>query len=980
MAQFKTRARAVDMLGRQQISGIPTAISELFKNAHDAYADRVEVDYYRDESLFVLRDDGLGMTREDFETRWLTLGTESKLNAGTGLALPPRDIDKPLRPVLGEKGIGRLAIAAIGPQVFIVTRAKRGKKLHDTVVAYIHWGIFEQPGIDLDEIEIPIRTYPNGTLPDEKAVSGILTEFARNLAKVEHLSPSERARFESDFDASRISLKEVDSYLPDMSLTGQGHGTHFVIIPASPLLEADIDSSTPDEASSFEKSLRGFTNTMTADSSPVIQTAFRDHHEDGTYKSEIEPGDFFTSEEFLSADHHFYGKFDEYGQFAGTVSVYGNPETAYKVEWKEGKGSKTRCGPFNIKIAYIQGEHSQSTMLISAYNALKDKTDRLGGLYIYKNGIRILPYGDTSYDWLDIEKRRSKKAGRYFFSHRRMFGAVEIDQNINKELSEKAGREGFIENKAFRELRDILINFFITLADDYFRESGAYSGEFLERRIQLEKAFELRKKKAAQSGQKRRAFAEALTVFERALDKSEPQKEVSALITDLRRDLQYAESLSDSHLAASRVLGVEDAARQHLRRLEDKYRISKPRGFGLTPALERGYNDYLYRYQKLQDETFKELQDVVELEVKQAAKRARLELDRRVQVEQSLRSLATEAEQVSKAERKNTIVALGSVDNLVKQKVRESVAQINDEVRDVLIEFNSTDFTNMNESVVLATRNQLERRIINIKERKQDVLQAIRTQLENLNITDDAPLQLEQLDILEQQVLTLEERSDEQIRLSQVGMAIEIVGHEFESTIEDIRKSLRSLKKEAAQDQSIAGVYRELHNNFEHLDGYLALFTPLQRRLYRHKSIFTGTEIYTYILNLFENRLARHNVKLIAELRFKKLKIDSYISSILPVFVNLTDNAIYWTKKSPEPRIIWFDADDDNLLVSNNGEEILPSRHESIFEVGVTYKSNGRGLGLAISREALAKISYAIQVDEVPQAKANVTFRISPNK
>ena len=34
------------MLGRQQIAGVPTAIAELFKNAHDAYADRVEADYF----------------------------------------------------------------------------------------------------------------------------------------------------------------------------------------------------------------------------------------------------------------------------------------------------------------------------------------------------------------------------------------------------------------------------------------------------------------------------------------------------------------------------------------------------------------------------------------------------------------------------------------------------------------------------------------------------------------------------------------------------------------------------------------------------------------------------------------------------------------------------------------------------------------------------------------------------------------------
>ena len=66
------------MLGRQQIAGVPTAISELFKNAHDAYAERVEVDYYRKIGLFVLRDDGDGMTRDQFTERWLTIATENQ--------------------------------------------------------------------------------------------------------------------------------------------------------------------------------------------------------------------------------------------------------------------------------------------------------------------------------------------------------------------------------------------------------------------------------------------------------------------------------------------------------------------------------------------------------------------------------------------------------------------------------------------------------------------------------------------------------------------------------------------------------------------------------------------------------------------------------------------------------------------------------------------------------------------------------------
>src|SRR3954462_10121449 len=112
MARFRTRARAVDMLGRQQIAGVPTAISELFKNAHDAYADNAIVDYFRSDRLFVLRDDGLGMTPDDYEQRWLTLATESKVTPTAGPLPASGREGYPRRAILGEKGIGRLAVAA----------------------------------------------------------------------------------------------------------------------------------------------------------------------------------------------------------------------------------------------------------------------------------------------------------------------------------------------------------------------------------------------------------------------------------------------------------------------------------------------------------------------------------------------------------------------------------------------------------------------------------------------------------------------------------------------------------------------------------------------------------------------------------------------------------------------------------------------------------------------------------------------------
>ena len=183
MSNFKARARTLDMLGRQQIAGIPTAISELFKNAHDAYARNVEIDYYRTDALFVLRDDGMGMTNKEFLERWLTIGTESKLRSGV-MPSPAPDPGQKKRPMLGEKGIGRLAIATLGPQVLVITRGRREGAASDLTAAFVNWTLFECPGIDLEDISIPVRQFPGGRLPSRDDVSAMLAEFTENTDRM----------------------------------------------------------------------------------------------------------------------------------------------------------------------------------------------------------------------------------------------------------------------------------------------------------------------------------------------------------------------------------------------------------------------------------------------------------------------------------------------------------------------------------------------------------------------------------------------------------------------------------------------------------------------------------------------------------------------------------------------------------------------------------------------------------------------------
>ncbi|HXI26572.1 MAG TPA: ATP-binding protein, partial [Pyrinomonadaceae bacterium] len=482
MAKFRARARTVEMLGRQQIAGIPTAISELFKNAHDAYATSVDVDYIRRDDLFVLRDDGIGMTEDEFIERWLAIGTESKIGSARGLPPPPKPADMEERPMLGEKGIGRLAVAAIGPQVLILTRAKRGSRVYDTVMSFINWGLFEVPGINLDEIDIPVITYAHGDLPSKDDVMATVDLFGENVDKLEKSIEAPLVeRIKSELRKFSVDPQNIDHYLSQMgspSLTGAGHGTHFLILPTRRSLILDMEGD-------ITSTLIGFSNTMAKERPPRIKTSFRDHNTPETFEDRINPVNFFTPEEFKTADHHFEGQFNEYGQFSGKVTIYEQNPVRHTVTWGDAKKRKTECGPFRLNLAYVQGDPKESLLPRDAYAHITRKLDKLGGLYIYKNGIRVLPYGRSDYDFLELEQRRTRGAGYYYFSYRRMFGYVEISGTSNPNLTEKAGREGFIQNTAYRQFRDILKNFFLQIAADFFRKGGEYSGVYEGKRTEL---------------------------------------------------------------------------------------------------------------------------------------------------------------------------------------------------------------------------------------------------------------------------------------------------------------------------------------------------------------------------------------------------------------------------------------------------------------------------------------------------------------
>ena len=980
MATFKTRARTLDMLGRQQIAGMPTAISELFKNAHDAYADRVEIDYYRSDGLFVLRDDGVGMSKDDFVSRWLTVGTESKFDPSQR---PPHDPEKEVRPMLGEKGIGRLAIATIGPQLLVLTRPKTDDGASDLTAAFLNWGIFEWPGIDLGEIDIPLRSFPPGMLPSVQDVAEMVEEFHQNAVvvgrRVEAPLLKRIVRELAQFD---IDPQEIDSYLQEPSLRADGFGTHFIIKPSSALLEDDIDgdpaaskAAALKKATPLKKALLGFSNTMAPGSHTVIHTAFRDHKTDEVAEDLIAEDEFFSPEEFLNADHRIRGSFDEFGQFQGEISIYGETILDHVIPWGGGRGARTNCGPFSIDFAAFEGESRHSTNPHEEHARLANKAEQLGGLYIYRNGIRVLPYGDTDYDWLDIEFRRTKSAYYYYFSHRKMFGAVEIDADRNRDLREKAGREGFQENKAYRQFRSILQNFFLQMAADFFRTDGLHAETFDIRKTELSKEDVARKRREKQVSERRKKFETSLNIFFERLADNSPQEQVLALTEGVATELRSACSISDSQLAARKVLELERRAQADIRDLEARYRLSRPR-IGLSKGTLRDWAVYNSEFASLQENVFRPARELVEDLIGEEARKAKLALDRRVRTEVALEDLGREARKSTGDSSRAVKTEADKVASEARDVAGRSLKTVELELRTVLSEFQRIDLAEMPDESFVETRDALESRIQKVTEDQRGLLRSILEQLQAIDVTGESST-TEQLMAVEQRSILLEEEAEADAQLAQLGMAIEIINHEFSGTIRSVRNGLRKLKAWADVNAGLGELYDSIRASFDHLDGYLTLFTPLQRRLYRKAVEIRGSEIRDFLEELFRARSVRHGVTLAATRAFEKAKFVGFPSSFYPVFVNLVDNAIFWlSQQNPQrERSIRLDERGGTLLVEDTGPGVSVRDREAIFELGFSRKPGGRGMGLHIGRESLRRVGFDLRLIEVDDG---ATFGIVP--
>ncbi len=201
--------------------------------------------------------------------------------------------------------------------------------------------------------------------------------------------------------------------------------------------------------------------------------------------------DVFSYTEFETLEHKVIGAIDEKGWFRGDVTAFGKEHFNVLIPCRvAGMGELTKTGAFKIKLGTFEVEIGKSTHEPTHHSHLQEQAKKYSGFMIFRDSLRVLPYGRVDNDFFEIEERRQIRAGRHYWSSRRLFGQILLDQKKNQRLKDKAGREGFVKNQAARELKSLIMSLLLKLADTYF------GSESEERKVLLEQLAKDKKKKA----------------------------------------------------------------------------------------------------------------------------------------------------------------------------------------------------------------------------------------------------------------------------------------------------------------------------------------------------------------------------------------------------------------------------------------------------------------------------------------------------
>lgn len=390
---FSVDAGLIDRLGRELVGKAETAVSELVKNSYDADATTVDVEFINPN----IKGGTLRITDNGLGMTLDQLKLGFMTISSTDKVHNPQSI-RFKRSKAGKKGIGRFATQRLGEKLTIITQTKSATK---AIKIEIDWNSYK---IDTDISSIQNFVEEIDKIQEEGTV--LIIEKLREGWTEKAI---ERVfRYVSD-------LLQPD-YLSDRS---KNLG-----------LAKQKDSSFKVK---FTSSIDGVEKTIADPNKMVFNKALA------------------IIEGYVDKDHDAY------------CTVKSNSlklsDDVISIEYGKNQKKYNNLSDVHFKVYYFIYNREEYYTNVSSLELrnIRDISRQQGGVRLYRNGFRVLPYGESNDDWLNINARYYNESGTNVpFGNPNLFGFVEIIDPEGVKFNETASREGLVENDSFLELQDFL--------------------------------------------------------------------------------------------------------------------------------------------------------------------------------------------------------------------------------------------------------------------------------------------------------------------------------------------------------------------------------------------------------------------------------------------------------------------------------------------------------------------------------------------
>lgn len=456
--KIRPYARLLTMLGEQLIKNEQIALAELIKNSYDADADWVKVRFIgftpnkengdfaiTKESKIIIEDNGCGMDLQIIEDSWMNPATPNKKTQDNE---DVKTSPKKHRIIQGEKGIGRFAILKLGKNIKITTRPEGFDKEYviDYNLSRYDDDFLSEKGVQkklfIDDLSIPISEQSPICLIDRK-VTVNNTVFEKDNA---HGTIIEISDLRGEWSLEKIKAVNAESQKLESifeKLFGKKETNDQI----------EVGFECNNERLLYSNDTIKNLSSLLTDSAVLRIT-------NGAYIEKEAKFTYILNDASYSLslkDSQISGLTFFKERFAST-NLFGDTELR-----------PSTCGNFKFNFFVFDfAADKESTYYLDKKDKEIIKDHRI---YLYRDHIRVAPYGDPDNDWLEIDKKRGVGRAGDYLSNDQVVGFVDISKKGNPKLKDKTNREGLIEEgNATRDFIVLIHSFLLFIRQHAYRQ------------------------------------------------------------------------------------------------------------------------------------------------------------------------------------------------------------------------------------------------------------------------------------------------------------------------------------------------------------------------------------------------------------------------------------------------------------------------------------------------------------------------------